>query len=437
MKTFLGYSLSTFVSAITIYAFQILAAFIDTLISKSYERTTLFYVLVFVFIFAFGFMEFALLHFTKVEECNIDMKKDKTHPLKRAVVVMVASLISMLMGLAIGSEGPSSYVAGALFSFFFSSIFFKDDEKKRISSLSIGLGVGFGMVFQNPLAGILFSLSGKKIKELEKNDILWSLYSNVLGYGLFALLKFIYFPTGGRNAESILLYKGYSGSNYFYLTGAGYWVLALVPGFCIVCALIYIILLSFMRRLMSNNKFWSYALSLILATLISGLIFIYYGTDASGSGINIITRDSTKFTINWVFTLLGLRLALSLISFDGHFLGGMTVPNLAMGALVGQALMQIINWSDSSYFTYNDMRIIIIISMLTFYAIVSGKVIVAFSLAFSFLPFNIVVLPAMISLVPTYLLIRFSKYEGIASIFGKIDEDSVKGKINFKNFIGI
>lgn len=73
----------------------------------------------------------------------------------------LASLLSMAMGLALGGEAPSSYMGGAIFSAVHLLSFRRDPSRgsaEAEEALTLGAGVGFGLAFQNPLAGALLSL---------------------------------------------------------------------------------------------------------------------------------------------------------------------------------------------------------------------------------------------------------------------------------------
>lgn len=66
------------------------------------------------------------------------------------------TLLSILMGLPLGSEGPSIFIGGAL-GFGFSNIFKLSSHDKRILATS-GACTGLAVAFNTPLAGIIFSV---------------------------------------------------------------------------------------------------------------------------------------------------------------------------------------------------------------------------------------------------------------------------------------
>lgn len=74
-----------------------------------------------------------------------------------AILGMVAgTLLSILMGLPLGSEGPSIFIGGAL-GYGFSNIFNLSSHDKRILATS-GACTGLAVAFNTPLAGIIFSV---------------------------------------------------------------------------------------------------------------------------------------------------------------------------------------------------------------------------------------------------------------------------------------
>lgn len=248
-----------------------------------------------------------------------------------------------------------------------------------------------------------------------------------------------YYPGETKMWIDNFMYPEYMNAEFSQLSGDGYLVLMLIPGLCLICAFIYILLICGFRKLITRDHFWSYGLSLLLAVLVSGLTFIYYGPMLSGSGISIIANRALYPDLSLIFTMIGVRLALTLVSFDGQFFGGMVIPTISMGCLIGQAFIGIIQWSNTSYITNNDIEILLVVSMITFYACVSAKPFVALALMFSFLPFHIVILPALASIIPIGLTIKFSKFQGLSKQISKIDdEDGVvyfHRRIHIRNFI--
>lgn len=447
LKSFGVLNLAIVLATIVIYAFQLGATYINRFLSTSYEKTTLFYSLVFTIVFLLGVLEFLILYISRINNLSLKamtfLVKEGYKPrfITAISTVFITSLISMLMGLSLGGEAPSLYLSGASFCLVFYFFYRKEANGRNIISDVIWLGgaTGFGLAFQNPLAGLMMSLVGMKLKDIRWDKCFACLYSNILGCGLFGLLRMAYYPGETKMWIDNFMYPEYMNAEFSQLSGHGYLVLMLIPGLCLICAFIYILLVCGFRKLITRDHFWSYGLSLLLAVLVSGLTFIYYGPMLSGSGISIIANRALYPDLTLIFTMIGVRLALTLVSFDGQFFGGMVIPTISMGCLIGQAFIGTIQWSNTSYITNNDIEILLVVSMITFYACVSAKPFVALALMSSFLPFHIVILPALVSIIPIGLTIKFSKFQGLSKQISKIDdEDGVvyfHKRIHIRNFI--
>lgn len=448
LKSFFVLTLAIIMACVVVYSFQLTSSYIWLLLTKSYEKSTLFYYYVFGGIFILGIIEFLILYLTRINQLSLKSMMFLVRTGKRPRFILaistifITSCLSMLMGLALGSEAPSMYLGGSIFCLVF-YLFYnkkKDDRYVIVDVMSIGSGTGFGIAFENPLAGLLMSFVGRDIKKITWKKCLESLYSNLLGWVLFSLFRMAYYPNNNATTWfDNFKYMGYSNKEWLQLSSDGYIVLLLVPSICFICAFIYVVLIGTYRKLATRDYLWSYMISLILVTLVSGLLFIFYDGSISGSGMSLIMNRSTTETLSYIFTLLGLRMILTILSFDGHFFGGMVIPTISIGALLGEAFVSIMIWSNSSYSKYSDYEIILVAFMIGFYACVSAKPFVAFALSFSFIPMHIAIGPMLVCLVPIAIVIYTSNYHGLSNLMLKIDEEDgvsyYHRRLHIRNFI--
>lgn len=121
LKSFGVLNLAIVLATIVIYAFQLGATYINRFLSTSYEKTTLFYSLVFTIVFLLGILEFLILYISRINNLSLKamtfLVKEGYKPrfITAISTVFITSLISMLMGLSLGGEAPSLYLSGASF----------------------------------------------------------------------------------------------------------------------------------------------------------------------------------------------------------------------------------------------------------------------------------------------------------------------------------
>lgn len=429
-KSFFTLTLATLLASVVVYAFQLASSWIGILYGMAKNEFDIPDVYIFVVIFSLGVVEFLILYLTRINRLSLRsmqfLAREGIRPrfVLAIATVFVTSLISMLMGLALGSEAPSMYLSGASFCMVYYLAFKKDgrDGERIREAISTGSGVGFSMAFQNPLAGLLMGFVGKDIRKVGWRECLSSLYANILGWIIFGLLRMAYYPISyGTTWFDSFEYIGYANRQWSMLSTDGYMALLLIPGLCLICAFVFVALVGICRKFVTRDHILSYMLSLILATTACGLIFVFRDTSALGSGMSIVLSRSSKVVLSDVMLLILIRLCLTIISFDGHFFGGMVIPTISVGCLLGEAFSSILLWSNSSYVTYEDLDILIVIFMICFYACVSAKPIVALALSFSFLPMHIVALPMFLCLIPIALVIYTSKYKGLSNMLYDID----------------
>lgn len=112
LKSFGVLNLAIVLATIVIYAFQLGATNINRFLSTSYEKTTLFYSLVFTIVFLLGILEFLILYISRINNLSLKamtfLVKEGYKPrfITAISTIFITSLISMLMGLSLGGEVP-------------------------------------------------------------------------------------------------------------------------------------------------------------------------------------------------------------------------------------------------------------------------------------------------------------------------------------------
>ncbi len=305
----------------------------------------------------------------------------------------LSCLVSYLMGLAFGGEGPSVYL-GALMGV----LLFKDDDDKDFG-IALGGAIGFCLAFNNPLAGMLSSLEGKR-------KVGWRTYLLVFSgclsaYVLYSLLKgFVFYSNDWGHFYLAFLY----GNADFYLEDLSwadfkyYGLLVLVAlaiaGFGFAYERVVIYVRGFLRH-GSDPFVWS---TLIAGALIA-LLTKAFEPSALGTGALILKGGWLEdITLSAIGILLAWRLGLTLVSLSSHYNGGAIVPTMAIGGILGGLLGVAI---DRVYpLDYPLICLMSVMGMVVMYAVVFKRPLTGLALVLSLAPFAI----PLLAIAPLLLL---------------------------------
>ena len=251
-----------------------------------------------------------------------------SNPLKVLIYKITGGLVASLGGLSLGREGPSIQL-GAMSGKLVSKLLRRNsvDEKYLITS---GASAGLSIAFGAPLAGVLFS-----IEEVHKNvtkKIIIGCFSaavvaNIIGQYIFSLKPIFSFPDIDYVTPSI----------YPWIV-----ILGILLG---IFGTFYNntikILYKFYEKLNLNIVFRPQ-----VAFLTSFILFILYPI-VLGSGHGLVSfLLEHKLSILFLITLYFVKTLFSLISFTSGVAGGIFLPILIQGAILGTLFS---NFFDSKY----------------------------------------------------------------------------------------
>ncbi|MCJ7688590.1 MAG: ClC family H(+)/Cl(-) exchange transporter [Clostridiaceae bacterium] len=247
----------------------------------------------------------------------------------------IGGVLSIGSGLSLGREGPSVQL-GAAVGQGFSKVFkrVKIEEKYLITS---GASAGLAAAFNAPLAAVMFAL-----EEVHKNFsplVLLSALSASLSAVFVASSFFGLKPVFTFENLPILPLK-----YYFYII-----LLGVIIG---VLGVIFNKFLLKTQDLYSGQKWLPKEMRIVIPLLISVVLGIVL-PQALGGGHHLITSlVSTNFPLTILVILLLVKFLFTMASYGSGAPGGIFLPLLAIGALIGNlygvALVNILNF-DSMY----------------------------------------------------------------------------------------
>ncbi len=268
-------------------------------------------------------------------------------PLKWYHVVpatIFGSFLSFFCGLPLGSEGPSVLIGGALGEGVnsFGGKFYRKHNAWSRFSITGGASAGFATALNAPLAGILFALE-ECHKKFSPIVLLVSALSVMFAMITSGLLKHI---TGmGEHALYPFTVVNFEVTE-FYLP----LIVGIVAG---VAAVAFSFLLCKFAPSLRKIKVHP-MIKTMAAFLLSGLACLIF-IDLVGGGAGLI-RKIGAMEIEWqiIIAILAIKLVLLIVCVAAQVSGGMFIPFMCIGALVGgliARLMLVCGMNEAYYST--------------------------------------------------------------------------------------
>lgn len=271
---------------------------------------------------------------------------DKLLSLKVIIIKIFSSVLKVLGGGIVGREGPTIQIASSVFQVVYKYLpsWWKPISQKNI--LVAGAASGLAAAFNTPLGGIIFA-----IEELSKFHI--KQYKSTL---------FVAVVIAGLVAQWL-------GGSYLYL---GYPKLETTGWIVYIGVLIVSILSGFFGakigmlmwktvKFLKNKKKLSQQIALVfLVSLLISTSIYFLGTDAMGSGKEIMERTlfTTNKKVEWYIPFVRMGGLISSYGFGGA--GGIFAPSLSIGASLGAVIASFLELSG------NNINILIVVGMTGF-----------------------------------------------------------------------
>ena len=379
-----------------IFLFQYLSHFTISLYSKiNPNNDSLLMISIYgILMVVFSIIELVIvIYYEKKEDfldhLTFDLKRvRKRNLIFKIFIVFLTCLLTFFIGLALGEEGPS-VLLGSIIGLLIGRLFNKNEEEIKLTNL--GASIGFALAFLNPVAGLFKFYKNNKGLKMNIKEYLRAIYSLIISYLLLSLLKGQFLYNLYFNLEE-------------NIEGPICLIFLILPFIIFILTFIYKRICKLIRKIIKNNKFINYIVFPIILVVSSFLLRIYYPL-LIGSGSNIISLSLLNLSISTLFIYLILRFIFVIFSFTSKFKGGVVLPTVSFGFLIGKIIATII-----SLYIYkisgNEELIIIIISGCLFYSFTFKEVFVGASLIFSFGNPLILLPPILISSAISYVLIN-------------------------------
>ncbi|AKF24088.1 voltage-gated chloride channel [Sulfurovum lithotrophicum] len=252
---------------------------------------------------------------------------------KTLFLKVIASTLSVSSGYAVGTEGPSAGM-GAMVAYQIHRLFNLPIMLVKMM-ISVGASSGIAAIFVSPLTGIVFSIE----------NIAYQFIKQYIGYVILGSV--IAFSISVKFLDSISFHSSLGKEfDYYYVMP----ILIFIPFITIFIylylfmkkRLLHIIDLEIFKkfRTMRNMVF-----SLIGGSVIGTILLIEPHAGFSGKEIVMhLINNKESISVYFIFLIIILRIVGTTVSLYANAVGGLFLPLMSIGALVGYGYGEIITF---------------------------------------------------------------------------------------------
>lgn len=271
--------------------------------------------------------------------------------LRTLITTVFATSITYISGLSLGSEGPSIQIGACIAQG--TARFDKHADTRHKLVLTGGASAGLATAFNAPLTGIVFA-----IEEVHKrfsplllmNSAITVLSANIVSRTIL----------GAMNRSTLLFDFGALPE----IPLSFCWALLVLGLFIGIAALLFNMLLFKANKLASKLTKIPLCVKLITAFVLSGALGLIWIDTVGGGHSLIVSVAAMDYETGMMAILFFVKLFLIIMCFASGATGGLFIPMLVLGALLGgiAAKLLIIIGLDPMYFTT-----VVVISMTAFF----------------------------------------------------------------------
>jgi H+/Cl- antiporter ClcA len=324
--------------------------------------------------------------------------------LRTAVVKVLSSLMCLAGGGAIGREGPTLQISGAIFHFIGSKVrrYYPDSDEQ--TWVIAGAAAGLASAFNTPLGGIVYAIEELGAKYFHR--IRTALITAVIISGVVA-----------QTFLGSYLYLGYPQLRPIV---PKLWPIILLTGFIsgLLGGMFSKGLLWLTRKRKKIRQTWKLALCTVFCGVIASIL-IYFVPLAQGPGTHVVSDILFKGETS-PFTLLMARVIGTSIAYLSGAAGGIFSPSLTIGACIGSKVAYI--------FGSEHVNLLAMLGMIGFLTGVTHTPFTSFILVIEMSDRHSAVFPMMVAAVVAYSaaksIDKLSFYESVRDDLFKSHEVS-------------
>lgn len=250
--------------------------------------------------------------------------------IKTLFLKIMASALSLSTGFSVGTEGPSAGI-GAMIAYQIHKLF-KLPQMLIKMMISVGATSGIAAIFVSPLTGIAFAVENIAYQFI-KQYISYLILASVIAFAIS--INFLE-PIAFRHSTGRHLDIDYFISNLLFvpfITAFVYFYLFLKQ------RLLYFIDLEIFEKF---TKYRNYIFALIGGSVVGTILLIEPHAAFSGKATVIhLMNAETTISLYFIFGVIILRIIGTTVSIYSNAVGGIFLPLMSIGALIGYGFAEL------------------------------------------------------------------------------------------------
>lgn len=391
----------TWMSALVYISFILLASYIEYLLLKKKKKIRK----------SFHYAEFFENH--RMLDCIVEVLES-----------ILCCLLTFLIALPLGSEGPSVYI-GFMIENFYRLLFYK--EETSLSKNRFGSMMGYSLAFLNPIAGFFFYFEKKNRRGTSKQMFL-QVYLLLVSFAWILLFRYLY------GIKDFYLYGLFNrdlepfSQKHFNL------FVLLIPLVTLSVSFLYKrFIMSLDYFVKANDK--SEVLFSVVMALVTVLSLKFTGNDSFIGFSDEIFLSSAELMLGSCLFYFFIRFFWTIFSNDIYYQGGHVIPTFVVGGSIGMVLSSIL----STFFplTREDQSLIIVLSALCFFASVTMNYLTTMALCFSFGPGYLLIPYMIIPISIIYITIKLTHARSLPNLIKHVKEnnDIITRSVKYYKFL--
>ncbi len=314
--------------------------------------------------------------------------------IKNIFLVPISALLTFLSGVPLGNEGPSVQL-GCAMGEGTSKIFKKNMDANRKHIMTAGACAGFGVATGAPLSGILFS--AEEIEDKLSYVTMISVWISTIFATVTAKLLSIVF-----GVDYVLFHIENKTVLPFKYIWSALFVGAITGVFVLLYRLLCRLYETLEKKALCKINLFVKIEIILLVTGILGLISQLY----IGTGHDIAHRLLSDENTGLLLLISALILRLIMLTFANKtgITGGLFVPSLALGALIGSITAKLLIMANALPSEYASL--LVVMGMIAFLGIRGEMPVVALLFAVEALNGLYNIIPVIICTATAYCIVK-------------------------------
>ncbi len=255
-----------------------------------------------------------------------------TLSLKSLFLKIFASALSLSSGFTVGTEGPSASI-GAMVAYHIHK-WFKLPSMLVKMMISVGASSGIAAIFVTPITGIAFAIE----------IIAYQFIKQYIGYLILA--SFVAFSVGVYTLEPIVFLHSQGRVYNFSQISINILFIPFITLFIYMYLFLKKRVLGFVSFEIVKKfpNYRNYFFALIGGSVIGTILFLQPEAAFSGHAlISGLINSNKSIPVTIIFTIVFLRIIGTTVAIYANAVGGIFLPLMSIGALVGYGYAELVN----------------------------------------------------------------------------------------------